>query len=103
MTSLVQPRLEVALREPSEGPRRALNILVAAIGLLLTAPLMAAIAAAIKLTSRGPVFYTQTRIGIDRREPGVPAGNSRRTNDYGGEPVPGFKVCTKRAPPKTER
>ncbi|HXO86187.1 MAG TPA: sugar transferase [Gemmatimonadales bacterium] len=102
MTSLVQPRLEVALREPSEGPRRALNILVAAIGLLLTAPLMAAIAAAIKLTSRGPVFYTQTRIGIDRREPGVPAGNSRRTNDYGGKPFRIYKFCTMRPAQKAK-
>ena len=96
MTSLVQPRLQVAQREASEGPRRALNILVAAIGLLLTAPLMAAIAAAIKLTSRGPIFYTQTRIGIDRREPGLPAGNSRRVSDFGGKPFRIYKFCTMR-------
>ncbi|SRR6266508_1839514 len=94
MTSIAQPQLGVLQREPSEGPRRALNILVAAIGLLLTAPLMAAIAAAIKLTSRGPIFYTQMRIGIDRREPGVPPGNSRRQSDCGGKPFRIYKFCT---------
>jgi lipopolysaccharide/colanic/teichoic acid biosynthesis glycosyltransferase len=36
-------------------------------GLLVTAPLMLAIAVAVKLTSRGPVIYQQTRVGLDRR------------------------------------
>jgi Undecaprenyl-phosphate glucose phosphotransferase len=37
----------------------------AAVALTLTAPLMLVIALAIKLTSRGPVFYRQERMGID--------------------------------------
>jgi lipopolysaccharide/colanic/teichoic acid biosynthesis glycosyltransferase len=80
--------------EPLEGVRRALNVVVAATGVVLTAPAMAAIAVLIKLTSRGPVFYTQTRVGIDRRVPGEPAGNSRRHVDYGGKPFKIYKFRT---------
>ncbi|PYP60621.1 MAG: hypothetical protein DMD40_00200, partial [Gemmatimonadetes bacterium] len=62
---------------------RALNVMVAMLGLVVTAPLMAAIAVAIKLTSPGPILYTQTRIGLDRRARGQPAGNKRRSTDGG--------------------
>ena len=61
-----------------ERARRALNVAVAALGLILAAPLVLAIAIAIKLTSRGPLFYTQTRIGIDVRDPLIAGGNGRR-------------------------
>jgi Undecaprenyl-phosphate glucose phosphotransferase len=37
----------------------------AAVALTVTAPLMAVIALAVKLTSRGPVFYRQERMGMD--------------------------------------
>jgi lipopolysaccharide/colanic/teichoic acid biosynthesis glycosyltransferase len=90
-----QPRFAAAIPEDQpEGLRRALNLSVAAVGLLVTAPLMAAIALAIKLTSRGPVFYTQTRVGIDRRALGVPPGNTRRRADCGGKPFRIFKFRT---------
>ena len=84
----------VSQREPSEGVRRALNVTVAAFGVILTAPAMAAIALLIKLTSRGPVFYTQLRVGIDRRRPGEPPGNSRRHVDHGGKPFKIYKFRT---------
>jgi lipopolysaccharide/colanic/teichoic acid biosynthesis glycosyltransferase len=42
-------------------------MLAALIGLLLSAPLMAAIAIAIKLDSRGPVFYQDERAGLKGR------------------------------------
>jgi lipopolysaccharide/colanic/teichoic acid biosynthesis glycosyltransferase len=35
--------------------------------LLLLAPLMGAVAVMVRLTSRGPVFFKQTRIGLDGR------------------------------------
>jgi lipopolysaccharide/colanic/teichoic acid biosynthesis glycosyltransferase len=47
-----------------EGACRFLNVTVAALGLILAAPLMALIALAVKLTSPGPVFYRQTRVGL---------------------------------------
>ncbi|HZO43149.1 MAG TPA: sugar transferase [Methylomirabilota bacterium] len=42
---------------------RVLSLVVAVVGLVLWAPLMALIALAIKLDSRGPVFFVQQRAG----------------------------------------
>jgi len=78
----------------TEGSRRALNVLVAVVGIVLTAPLMAVIALAIKLTSRGPVLYTQTRVGIDRRGQGRRRSDSRRRADVGGLPFTIYKFRT---------
>jgi exopolysaccharide biosynthesis polyprenyl glycosylphosphotransferase len=47
--------------------RRVSSLLAALIGLLTTAPLMAVIALAIKLDSRGPVFYIDERAGLRGR------------------------------------
>src|SRR5439155_23182315 len=54
-------------RDRERGGRRIFNFIVAVVGLVLTFPLMLLIAALIKLTSRGPVLFTQTRVGLDRR------------------------------------
>ena len=43
--------------------KRAIDVSVAVVGLILTAPVLALVAAAIKCTSRGPVFYRQERVG----------------------------------------
>jgi exopolysaccharide biosynthesis polyprenyl glycosylphosphotransferase len=45
------------------GLRRVSSFLLAAVGLLLSAPLMAVIAAAITIDSRGPVFFVDRRAG----------------------------------------
>jgi lipopolysaccharide/colanic/teichoic acid biosynthesis glycosyltransferase len=45
---------------------RALSLLVAVAGLIVLAPLMLLIAVAIKLDSRGPVFFVQQRAGLYR-------------------------------------
>jgi Undecaprenyl-phosphate glucose phosphotransferase len=45
--------------------KRTVDITVGGIALLVFAPLMALIAVAIKLTSAGPVFYRQERMGLD--------------------------------------
>ncbi len=42
---------------------RALDLVIAGLLLVLSAPLMGAAAVAIKLESRGPVFYRQLRVG----------------------------------------
>jgi len=44
---------------------RALDVLVAGVGLVVTSPLLAAAAIATKLESGGPVLYRQTRVGKD--------------------------------------
>ena len=44
---------------------RALDVTIAAVGLVLAAPLLLALAVAIKLDTRGPVFYRQPRVGRD--------------------------------------
>jgi lipopolysaccharide/colanic/teichoic acid biosynthesis glycosyltransferase len=43
--------------------KRALDVVLSGSGLLLSAPLWAIIAAAIKLDTAGPVFYGQARVG----------------------------------------
>src|SRR5262245_3058154 len=47
--------------------RRGLSLAVAGCGVLLTFPLMALIAVAIKLDSDGPVFFMQERVGLKGR------------------------------------
>ena len=58
-------------REPlSSGARilkRTFDLIVAALASVLLFPLWLAIALLIKLDSRGPVFYTQERVGMDGR------------------------------------
>jgi lipopolysaccharide/colanic/teichoic acid biosynthesis glycosyltransferase len=48
--------------------RRAFDVVVAAFGLVVGAPVMAAAALAIRLESPGPVVYRQLRVGKDGRE-----------------------------------
>ena len=43
--------------------RRMISVSVSLIGLILASPLIPLIMLAIRLDSRGPVFYTQTRVG----------------------------------------
>jgi lipopolysaccharide/colanic/teichoic acid biosynthesis glycosyltransferase len=47
----------------SRGGKRALDVALSGFGVLISAPLWALIAAAIRLDTRGPVFYGQARVG----------------------------------------
>lgn len=47
------------------GIKRAVDIVVASIALLVLAPLLLATVLAVKLTSRGPIFFKQPRVGRD--------------------------------------
>jgi len=87
----------------TEGTRRALNVLVALVGIVVAAPVMAVVAVLIKLTSPGPVFFTQTRVGLDRRDPAVDRGNGRRLLDLGGEPFRIYKFRTMFVQKKAEQ
>ena len=45
--------------------KRALDVTAALCGLVLSGPLQLMVAAAVRLTSRGPVIYRQQRVGLD--------------------------------------
>jgi exopolysaccharide biosynthesis polyprenyl glycosylphosphotransferase len=55
----------VTLSRSSALLKRTLDLLFALPGVVLLSPLLAAIAVAIKLDSKGPVFFRQTRVGAD--------------------------------------
>lgn len=71
---------------------RALNVFVASVILICSLPVWLLIAIAVKLTSRGPVFYRQLRVGLDqrtrtdRRAASARDPGSRRGSDIGGMP-----------------
>lgn len=74
---------------------RMLNVVVAAVGLVVTAPLMLIVALLVKLSSRGPVLYTQPRVGIDRRAANpTPEQLARRKHDAGGRVFKIYKFRT---------
>ena len=77
---------EVEVADRSELLNRCVNVAIAGIALLLLAPLCVLVALLIKLTSRGPVFYTQTRIGLDRRWQRASVDGERRIEDLAGQP-----------------
>jgi lipopolysaccharide/colanic/teichoic acid biosynthesis glycosyltransferase len=79
-------------RPDSDQARRILNVVVAAIALILVAPLMLVIAILVRLTSPGPIFYCQTRVGVDRRRDG--SQHWRRKIDYGGRLFTIYKFRT---------
>jgi lipopolysaccharide/colanic/teichoic acid biosynthesis glycosyltransferase len=79
-----------------------MNVALAAIGLILAAPIMFVFAILVRLTSRGPIFYTQARVGLDRRRgPSEPRVYERRTRDLGGRPFLILKFRTMRKDAET--
>ncbi|HJR16053.1 MAG TPA: sugar transferase [Gemmatimonadales bacterium] len=86
--------------DPSPPPysrgNRILNFVLALAALIALLPVMLIIALVVRLTSRGPVFYTQTRVGLDRREPLDASRNHRRQLDIGGQPFTIYKFRTMR-------
>lgn len=59
------PQDEAAIPFRTRVGIRALDITGSLFGLLIGSPIMLAVAAAVKLTSRGPVLFKQNRIGKD--------------------------------------
>ncbi len=59
--------LEMLLADPTPTWKRAMDIAGAAFGLMITWPVLLAIAIGIKLTSRGPVLFKQRRAGLGGR------------------------------------
>jgi lipopolysaccharide/colanic/teichoic acid biosynthesis glycosyltransferase len=84
--------------------KRTIDIFGASVGIVLTAPIMLIVALVVKLDSRGPVFYSQTRVGINRRQAGRRLatldasanrrGRDRRRDDVHGRPFSILKFRT---------
>ncbi len=86
---------EVLPAERSEQLSRIANVAIAMLAAVLLAPLFILLALAVKLTSRGPIFYSQVRVGVDRRFR-EKSTYDRRGYDHGGKPFMMFKFRTMR-------
>ena len=81
---LQSPRRDVrCLSERARLLKRTTDILVSAAMLVLLSPVMLSVALLVKLTSRGPVIFRQTRVGLNLRRP----KRDRRLDDQPEAPV----------------
>jgi lipopolysaccharide/colanic/teichoic acid biosynthesis glycosyltransferase len=78
----------------SDLARIVVNLLLALIALMAMLPVMLLVAVLVRLTSRGPILYTQVRIGLDRRQVASGPRNHRRERDLGGRPFTIYKFRT---------
>jgi lipopolysaccharide/colanic/teichoic acid biosynthesis glycosyltransferase len=97
--SLVRPRYKEYGERRSHTrtaawPQGLINLLLSLAALVITLPVMLLIGLLVWLTSRGPVFYTQVRVGLDRRQATRDAQNHRRERDLGGQPFTIYKFRT---------
>ena len=72
-----------------------MNVTIASVALILVSPVLLVFAALVKLTSAGPIFYFQPRVGIDRRRARREDSTyDRRARDLGGLPFMIYKFRT---------
>jgi lipopolysaccharide/colanic/teichoic acid biosynthesis glycosyltransferase len=84
-----EPRLR------SEKFDRPMNVIIAVLGLAIASPIMLVFAALIKITSPGPIFYSQARVGLNRRRwLAREKIYDRRSRDLGGQPFMILKFRT---------
>jgi exopolysaccharide biosynthesis polyprenyl glycosylphosphotransferase len=60
--------IDLRSKRPYEIGKRIIDILLATLTLLVSSPLWPFIALAVRISSRGPVFFTQVRVGKEGRE-----------------------------------
>ena len=89
--SVTGPGGDFEPRERSEFASKLFNGVAAVVLFAVALPLMLFTALLIRFTSRGPVLYTQTRVGIDRRWNRTRALHERRREDLGGSPFTIYK------------
>lgn len=65
--ALARPPRSTALELRAERANRAVNIFLAASALVFLSPVLFLIGVIVRLTSAGPILYTQIRIGVDQR------------------------------------
>ncbi len=63
----------ISINLPSYGPfeiiiKRMIDIFTSVIGLIILSPILLVIGLAVKISSKGPVFYGQNRLGLDGKE-----------------------------------
>jgi lipopolysaccharide/colanic/teichoic acid biosynthesis glycosyltransferase len=86
---------EVEPRSRSIIVDRVMNVTIATVALVLVSPVMLVFAALVKLTSPGPIFYSQPRVGLDRRRSTDGSRMyDRRSRDLGGLPFIIYKFRT---------
>ena len=84
---LALPGSRAALHPVLSGLKRAADIVVSAVGLAASLPFWPAIAAAVKLGSRGPVFYAQDRVGKGGKRFSLVKFRSMVKDAENGDPV----------------
>jgi lipopolysaccharide/colanic/teichoic acid biosynthesis glycosyltransferase len=76
--------IAIVPRTRSETMNRVINIALATLAIIILAPVFLLVGLVVWLTSKGPILYTQDRVGIDRRSRRALALYDRRASDHGG-------------------
>ncbi len=78
---LDEPRRDLRCLSPAtRAAKRLLDIVVATTMLVLLAPVLLLVGVAVRLTSRGPVIFRQTRVGLNLRDEPVSSDDRRSTH-----------------------
>jgi lipopolysaccharide/colanic/teichoic acid biosynthesis glycosyltransferase len=86
--SLDRPRRNIhCLSESTRRWKRAIDIVAAGTLLILLSPVMLLVAIAVRVTSRGPIIFQQTRVGLNLRK----KKRDRRGSNQGHTPPNGFE------------